>query len=216
MKKLILVLLTLTLLLPMSCTPKDVVPGNTINALSADDYDRVITDVNQLAPSKPEIKETPYTNAGQWVSPEDEPWVDIEKEAATHIKKFEKFSKRAYREPNGRYSIGYGFNKKHFKGRTISKYESNRFLKKKVKEISKHIDAKVKVVLTPYQKIALISFVYNIGYTQFDNSTMLKQINNGNLDLAAKQFTRWVKAKKKILPGLVIRRNFEKKLFTYC
>ena len=45
------------------------------------------------------------------------------------------------------------------------------------------------------------------------NSTMLRLINAGDFDGAARQFPRWNKAGGKVLPGLTRRRNDEMLMF---
>src|SRR5262249_12763732 len=60
---------------------------------------------------------------------------------------------------------------------------------------------------------ALTSFVFNIGGTNFSTSKMLKNINNDENDGAAKKIPKWIKSKRKILEGLIVRRNCEASLF---
>ena len=72
---------------------------------------------------------------------------------------------------------------------------------------------KVKVSLTGNQKIALASLIYNIGGGAFDNSTLLKKLNNGDYKGASDEFDKWVYQNGKKLKGLVNRRKREKELF---
>lgn len=51
---------------------------------------------------------------------------------------------------------------------------------------------KVITPLTKNQYDALVSFVFNIGATAFRKSTLLKLLNQGLYEEAAKQFDRWV------------------------
>lgn len=133
------------------------------------------------------------------------------------IKKFEKFSKKKYKEPNGRYSIGYGFDKRKYGKSYSTKYDADRYLKKLVKDKNDFLKKVVKVKLTEGQNIALLSFLYNIGEDKFIKSKLLKNINSGNFNRASKEFKRWVHCKsnghKKVLAGLIIRRNIEKTIF---
>jgi lysozyme len=59
----------------------------------------------------------------------------------------------------------------------------------------------------------LVSFAYNVGTHNLRESTLLKLFNAGDIAGAAEQFPRWNKANGKILPGLVARRDAERRLF---
>ena len=75
--------------------------------------------------------------------------------------------------------------------------------------VAKH----VRVKLTQEQYDALVSFVFNLGETQFRKSTLLRKLNAGDCYGAAREFDRWVFAKGKRLRGLVTRRAAERKSF---
>lgn len=71
--------------------------------------------------------------------------------------------------------------------------------------------------LTEYQFGAVVSLAYNIGVWNFQQSTLLKYLGQGEMKLAAAEFLRWdkatVKGKKQALKGLTLRREAEKRLF---
>jgi len=71
----------------------------------------------------------------------------------------------------------------------------------------------VSVTLTQNQFDALVSFVFNIGLRNFQNSTLLRLLNGGNYAAAADQFPVWNKGGGGVLPGLVKRRAMERALF---
>ena len=62
---------------------------------------------------------------------------------------------------------------------------------------------------------ALVSFVYNVGCTNFKGSTMLKLLNQGHKKAASAEFGKWVYADHKKLPGLVKRRKRERDVFDH-
>ena len=66
----------------------------------------------------------------------------------------------------------------------------------------------VKVHLAQNQFDALVSFVFNVGATDFKNRTLLRVLNLGNYTEAAKQMDRWV-----IPPEITSRRMSEKAQF---
>jgi lysozyme len=71
----------------------------------------------------------------------------------------------------------------------------------------------VKVDLNDEQFGALTSFVFNIGDGNFETSTLLAYLNEGNYKAAEKQFGRWIVSKKQVLNGLISRRACEAALF---
>ena len=75
------------------------------------------------------------------------------------------------------------------------------------------VNKSVTVVLTQPQFDALVDFTFNAGVSAFENSTLLKLINEGNMVAADKEFCHWVYSKGKVLPGLVKRRLSEANLF---
>ena len=62
---------------------------------------------------------------------------------------------------------------------------------------------------------ALVSFSYNVGLRALGASTLLGYVNDCRDDEAAAQFMEWVRAKGKIIPGLVKRRNAEREMYLY-
>lgn len=67
--------------------------------------------------------------------------------------------------------------------------------------------------LNDNQLSALVSFVYNVGITNFKTSTLRARVLAGNWSAAANEFAKWKLAGGKELPGLVRRRAAEKALF---
>lgn len=63
---------------------------------------------------------------------------------------------------------------------------------------------------------ALVSFTFNVGLGAFDKSTLRRLLcDDVDRSVVAAQFARWNKAGGKVLPGLVARREAERKLFLY-
>ena len=77
-------------------------------------------------------------------------------------------------------------------------------------KFAKRVDDMVTTELTQNQFNALVSFAYNVGTGAFATSTLLKKVNNNPNDVAIKnEFLKWVRANKKVIQGLVNRRNKE-------
>lgn len=72
----------------------------------------------------------------------------------------------------------------------------------------------VHVPLLDYQHAAFASFDFNVGRSAFLGSTMLRLINAGQIAVACNELPRWVYAgaHRQILPGLVKRREAERRL----
>ena len=134
--------------------------------------------------------------------------------AAKIISDFEGLRLTAYRCPAGIWTIGYGHTGPAVvEGLTIDSEEATRLLYHDMIEADDAIDELVTVPLTENQRAAILSLIFNIGRTAFRGSTLLKLLNVGKYDAAAAQFERWNKAGKVVLPGLVRRRDAERKLF---
>lgn len=60
---------------------------------------------------------------------------------------------------------------------------------------------------------ALVSFSFNVGLGNLQNSGLRFKYNRGEIEQAAGEFLKWTKGGGKVLPGLVKRRNDERNLF---
>lgn len=118
----------------------------------------------------------------------------------------------------GKPTIGYGFTNRELVSKcAITDQEANENLVLIVGRIRARLRKDVKVKLTTHQETALISFIFNVGYGNFLNSTLLKKLNGGDYFGASVEFSRWVfttvGGKKIKSRGLVNRRKFERKMF---
>jgi GH24 family phage-related lysozyme (muramidase) len=72
--------------------------------------------------------------------------------------------------------------------------------------------------LNQNQNDALVSFVYNVGDGNFQKSTLLRLLNQGNYAAVPAELKKWTKARQNgqliDLPGLVRRRAAEAELFS--
>ena len=129
------------------------------------------------------------------------------------LKFFEGCRLTAYQDSVGVWTIGYGHTKGVYDGMTITQEEAEQMLLAELEEYEGYIEKYVTVPLTQNQFDALVVWVYNLGPTNFRNSTLLKELNAGNYNAAGQEITRWNKAGGKVLAGLVKRREAEAKLF---
>lgn len=129
------------------------------------------------------------------------------------LKYFEGCKLTAYQDSVGVWTIGYGHTKGVFDGMTITQEEAEQMLLTELEEYEGYIENMVTVPLTQNQFDALVVWIYNLGPTNFKNSTLLKELNAGNYNAAGQEITRWNKAGGKVLAGLVKRREAEAELF---
>lgn len=112
------------------------------------------------------------------------------------------------------WTIGYGHTGPDVSpGLTITEDRAAELLRQDCAASERCIARHVQVPLTQGQFDALCSFIFNIGCEAFHNSTMLRLINDGRFEDAARQFGHWVHAAGKVMPGLVTRRAAEREVF---
>lgn len=129
------------------------------------------------------------------------------------IKNFEGLRLKAYKDPVGVITIGYGHTFGVKLGQTITKEQAEFYLKSDLRKFEKGVDSLVSVNLNQSQFDALVSFSFNCGLGALQKSTLLKLLNKGDYQGAADQFLRWDKAGGRSLPGLTRRRKAERALF---
>ncbi len=135
------------------------------------------------------------------------------------IKEFEGFEAKAYRDPVGIWTIGYGTTKAAGvvvdpkSGMEITQDDAERYLQLAVQKFAAQVEGMITVPVNENQFGALVSLAYNIGPGAFKGSTVLRKLNDGDYQGAADAFLMWNKAGGKVLAGLVRRRNAERELF---
>lgn len=128
------------------------------------------------------------------------------------ITSHEGFRDKAYRDPVGIPTIGYGETKDVKMGDTITQREALERLKVSANEHGKGMARCIRVPLSQNEYDAFLSFTYNVGVGAFCKSTLVKKLNREDYAGACKELLRWDKAGGKVLPGLTKRRQDEYKL----
>lgn len=134
---------------------------------------------------------------------------------------FEGFSAKAYRDPVGIWTIGFGTIRVNGKpvteGMTCTQTEAKNWMMQELNEIGPHVEQACVVPLKQQEFDALVSFVYNLGIGNFKKSTLLKKIKAG-VPVIKKYFTDWNKGRidgtLQPLPGLTRRREAEFHLYS--
>ncbi|PMY33056.1 MULTISPECIES: lysozyme [Pseudomonas] len=149
----------------------------------------------------------------------------LSKHGLSAIKASEGCKLSAYQDSAGIWTIGYGTTGKVNgqsinRGMAIDEECAERLLRTSLLTFEKDVNRLVKFIgLTQNQYDALVSLIYNIGTTNFSQSTLLKELNKGNVLQAAEQFLAWckltdAKTRQKITSaGLLNRRRLERELF---
>ena len=104
--------------------------------------------------------------------------MNISNEGISLIKRFEGCELEAYKCAAGVWTIGYGHTKNVKEGMTISKEQADNMLLNELDEYCEYVEKAVDVDLEQCQFDALVSWTYNLGSTNLNNSTMLKVLNN--------------------------------------
>lgn len=139
----------------------------------------------------------------------------ISKQGIKLIKKFEGFKPYTYLCPANILTIGYGHTRAVRLGQTCTEEEAEQFLKEDLElaeaEVNKVAE---KVDLTQGQFDSLVSFTFNIGAGNFQNSTLRRKVLNNPADPSIKaEFGIWVYVRGKVNQGLQRRRLEESRLY---
>lgn len=131
------------------------------------------------------------------------------------IKRFEGFKPQAYLDPVGIPTIGYGHTKAvtnhHVRTkRRITEQEAEALLKADLEEAERAVEHPINVPLNDHQFAALVSFTFNLGSGNLQESTLRRKLNAGNYEAIPSEMSRWVGC---TLRGLVRRRADEGELF---
>lgn len=97
--------------------------------------------------------------------------------------------------------------------RVLSAEEIDDILRKDLARFESGVLRLIKVPMTQGQFDGLVSFSFNVGLGNLQNSTLRMKLNRGDYEGAAEQFLVWTKAGGRVLPGLVKRRTHEKEMF---
>jgi len=133
------------------------------------------------------------------------------------IANFEGFSAVPYLCPASLKTIGYGHvirANEHFT--SITEDEARKLLHSDVASSENAVTRLIQVTMNQNQFDALVSFTFNIGAGALQQSTLRRKLNRGEYVNAANELLRWVYTYKPIktkLPGLVLRRIAERRLF---
>ena len=134
-------------------------------------------------------------------------------EGISLIKSFEGCELSAYRCSADVPTIGYGHTAGVSDGDTCTQEEAETMLAEDLAEFEDYVKKYVETDLEQNEFDALVAWTYNLGPSNLAESTMLKELNAGNLEEVPRQMKRWNRAGGQVLDGLIRRREAESRLF---
>jgi len=130
------------------------------------------------------------------------------------IQNFEGLRLRAYRDTGGVLTIGYGHTGRDVRpGMVITRAKAEDLFCQDLKRFEGRVQNMLTRPLNQNQFDALVSLCYNIGPSALRKSALMRLVNEGKLEVAAKQFDRWTRDNGRKLAALVKRRAIEKEMF---
>ena len=127
------------------------------------------------------------------------------------IKDSEGCKLKAYKCPAGIWTIGYGQTKSVKEGMEWTQQQADEdIIKTALQAINEAIKASPILATANMEKQAAIAdFVYNLGITNYNKSTLKLRVDKGDWVSASTEIKKWNKSNGNILKGLVARRQRE-------
>jgi lysozyme len=119
----------------------------------------------------------------------------------------------AYLDGRGIPTIGYGHAIGVKMGDSCTQEMADAWLAADLKTAENCITHMAKVPINQNQFDALVSLAYNIGCGNFGKSSVLRALNDGQIQSAAQAFLMWNKIGGEVSQGLTNRREAERSLF---
>ena len=137
------------------------------------------------------------------------------------IERWESFEPDWYLDGGGVWTIGYGttanalpaFSKANMPGPITEERAEQLMRQSLADQYEPAVRSGVRVPLSQAQYDALVSFCYNVGVNAFRGSTLLRKLNAGDYEGAAREFARWIYDNGERVQGLANRRAAEIELF---
>ncbi|MES2894395.1 MAG: glycoside hydrolase family protein [Pseudomonadota bacterium] len=141
----------------------------------------------------------------------------ISRAAIDLIKRFEGYRRKSAQLPGGGWTIGYGHTLTAREGAEVSESDAEALLLYDLIAVAHAVNEHVFAPLTQNQFDALVAFAFNIGVENFQRSSVMRRLNEGQFLQAACAMELWRKAdfdgERIVVDALVRRRSVEKTLF---
>lgn len=118
-----------------------------------------------------------------------------------------------YKDVVGVWTVCYGHTGKDIMpGKTYTEQECRSLLSNDLNAIARQINPYIRKPIPETMRGALYSFAYNVGVGNFQKSTLLRKINQGDQKGACEQLSRWTYAGGRQWKGLITRRAIEREV----
>lgn len=121
-------------------------------------------------------------------------------------------SQVAYMDPVGIPTIRDGYTRGVKLGDVATPERCDSLTEQEVRKALAVVDRSVPQTLPDGVRVALASFVYNVGPGAYGSSTLVRKLRAGDLAGACNQLPRWVYAGGRKLGGLELRREAERQI----
>lgn len=129
---------------------------------------------------------------------------------------FENCILHSYRDQGGILTIGVGHTGPDVREDQVCTYDqAMEWLAKDIENAENVVNKYAPSGLAQWEFDALVSLAFNIGWGNFQHSTVLAKLNAGDKQGAADSFKMWNKAGGQISNGLVKRRAVERSMFLH-
>lgn len=137
--------------------------------------------------------------------------------ATALIHKWEGCKLTAYPDPasgGDPWTIGYGATGPAIhEGVTWTQAQADTDLSNRLTTLISKMSSYIHMPVNDDQLGAMASLAYNIGFTAWSQSTLLREFNSGDIQAAANQFLVWNRAAGQVMTGLENRRKDERAAF---
>jgi lysozyme len=125
---------------------------------------------------------------------------------------FEGYRAMPYLDSVGVPTDGFGNTHQVVLGKKVTVEQALQQLEKNTLTAQEAVNRCVTTYISQQTFDAFVSFTYNVGGNAFCKSTMVRKFNAGDKHAACNELQRWTYAGGKKLPGLVARRERERKM----
>lgn len=135
------------------------------------------------------------------------------------IQHFESCELKSYQDGKGIWTIGWGNTQYENglsvkKGEVITQQRADELFKTIVSRFDSGVTKRIRSTVTQNMFDALVSFTYNCGFRNLDESTLLKKVNKNPNDISIREeFMRWINKGSSFERGLTRRRKAEADLY---
>ncbi len=135
------------------------------------------------------------------------------------IQHFESCRLESYQDSKGIWTIGWGNTQYENglsvkKGEVITQQRADELFKTIVSRFDSGVTKRIRSTVTQNMFDALVSFTYNCGFRNLDESTLLKKVNKNPNDISIREeFMKWINKGSSFERGLTRRRKAEADLY---